>query len=407
MNLALSPAERAFRDEVRVWLADNLPEGWGLTGYREPETFEEKLEFAKGWERTLADAGWAGISWPKEYGGRGATLMEQVIFHQELAAARAPQISVNFVGINLAGPTIMAHGSDEQKSRYLPKILTLEELWCQGFSEPNAGSDLAGLQTRAELEGERFVVNGQKVWTSYAHAADWCLLLCRTDPDVPKHKGLSYLLVDMHSSGIEPRPLKQVTGEAEFNEVFFTDVEVPKENLLGEMNLGWTYANTTLANERGPAFLAHQIRFRNQLDDMVSMAKRLRRDGMPLSRHPAFRSQIAKAYADLEVMRSIGLRLVTSIMRHGRPGVEGSIAKLYWSEMVRRMNLLALQMEGEQGMLDGEDSELSGKWQRGFLASFAQTIAAGSTEIQKNIISERVLGMPRGEVWAPREKAKA
>jgi alkylation response protein AidB-like acyl-CoA dehydrogenase len=407
MDLALTPQELSFRDEVRVWLADNLPEGWGLTGYREPQTFEEKLEFARGWERTLADAGWAGISWPKEYGGRGATLMEQVIFHQEMARARAPMISVNFVGINLAGPTIMAHGSEEQKSRYLPKILRLEELWCQGFSEPNAGSDLAGLQTRAELRDGRFVVNGQKVWTSYAHAADWCLLLCRTDPDVPKHKGLSYLLVDMHSDGVEPRPLKQVTGEAEFNEVFFTDVEVPKENLLGEMNQGWTYANTTLANERGPAFLAHQIRFRNQLEDMIEMAKRVTRDGVPLSEHSAFRDRIAKAYADLEVMRSIGLRLVTSIMRHGRPGVEGSIAKLYWSEMVRRMTLLALQLEGEAGMLDGDDAELEGRWQRQFLASFAQTIAAGSSEIQKNIISERVLGMPRGEVWAPREKAKA
>ena len=407
MDLALAEHELAFRDEVRAWIAVNLPDGWGEPGFREPETFEERLEFARGWERKLADAGWAGISWPTEYGGRGATLMEQVIFHQEMARARAPQISVNFVGINLAGPTIMAHGTEEQKQRYLPKILTLDELWCQGFSEPNAGSDLAGLQTRAELRDGRFVVNGQKVWTSYAHAADWCLLLCRTDPEAPKHKGLSYLLVDMHSPGIEPRPLKQITGEAEFNEVFFTGVEVPGENLLGELNQGWVYANTTLANERGPAFLAHQIRFRNQLEDMIAMAKRLRRDGMPLSEHPAFRERIAKAYADLEVMRAIGLRLVTSIARHGRPGTEGSIAKLYWSEMVRRMELLALQLEGEDGMLDGEDAELRGRWQRGFLMSFAQTIAAGSSEIQKNIISERVLGMPRGEAWQPREMQKA
>jgi alkylation response protein AidB-like acyl-CoA dehydrogenase len=407
MDLALSPDEVAFRDEVREWIGANLPEGWGDPDYREPRTFEEKLEFAREWERKLADAGWAGISWPKEYGGRGATLMEQVVFHEEMARARAPQITVNFVGINLAGPTIMAHGTEDQKRRLLPRILRLEELWCQGFSEPNAGSDLASLQTRAELRDDHFVVNGQKVWTSYAHAADWCLLLCRTDPTVPKHKGLSYLLVNMHSPGIEPRPLKQITGDAEFNEVFFTDVVVPKENLLGEMNQGWAYANTTLANERGPAFLAHQIRFRNELEDMIAMAKRLRRDGLPLTEHAAFRERIAKAYADLEVMRSIGLRLVTSIMREGRPGTEGSIAKLYWSEMVRRMELLALQLEGEGGMLDGDDAELAGKWQRGFLMSFAQTIAAGSSEIQKNIISERVLGMPRGEVWAPREKAKA
>jgi alkylation response protein AidB-like acyl-CoA dehydrogenase len=404
MDLALSDAELAFRDEVRAWIADNLPEGWGRPGFKEPQRFEEKLEFARGWEKKLAAAGWAGISWPKEYGGRGATLMEQVVFHQEMARARAPMISVNFVGINLAGPTIMAHGSEEQKQRYLPNILTLEELWCQGFSEPNAGSDLAGLQTRAELNGDRFVINGQKVWTSYAHAADWCLLLCRTDPDVPKHKGLSYLLVDMRAPGVEPRPLKQITGEAEFNEVFFTDVEVPRENLLGELNQGWTYANTTLANERGPAFLAHQIRFRNRLDDLIAMAKRVEREGVPLSKHPAFRDRLAKAYADVEVMRVIGYRTVTSILRHGRPGLEGSIAKLYWSEMVRRMELLALQMEGEAGLLDGDDSIDDGKWQRGFLSSFAQTIAAGTSEIQKNIISERVLGMPRGEQWAPREK---
>src|SRR3989449_9003396 len=188
MDLAFSEAELAFRDDVRVWLVDNLTEGWGLSGYREPQTFEEKLEFARDWERTLADAGWAGISWPKEYGGRGATLMEQVIFHEEMARARAPQISVNFVGINLAGPTIMAHGTEEQKRRYLPPILSMEEIWGQGFSEPNAGSDLANAQTRADLVDDHFVVNGQKIWTSFAHVADWCMLLCRTDQQARKHK---------------------------------------------------------------------------------------------------------------------------------------------------------------------------------------------------------------------------
>ncbi|HEX9712922.1 MAG TPA: acyl-CoA dehydrogenase family protein [Actinomycetota bacterium] len=404
MDLAFTADEERFRAEIRAWIAGHLPAGWGEPGFREPDSFEERLEFARAWESTLADAGWAGISWPVEYGGRGATLSEQIIFHEEMARARAPRIFINFVGINLAGPTIMAHGSEEQKRRYLPKILDMSEIWCQGFSEPNAGSDLAGLQTRAVLEGDRFIVNGQKIWTSFAHVADWCLLLCRTDPDAPKHKGLSYLLVDMRTPGIEPRPIKQVTAEAEFDEVFFTDVEVPASNLLGELNRGWLYAGTTLSNERGPAFLAHQIRFQNVLADILDLAKRTTRDGVPASQHPAFRERLAKAYAEVEIMRYIGYRIVTAIKRNGQPGVEGSVAKLYWSEMVRHFQETALAVTGLAGLLDFDDAPDQGKWQRGYLMSFAQTIAAGSSEIQKNIISERVLGMPRGEVWAPKER---
>ena len=406
MDLAFSPEETKFRGEIRAWIQDNLPAGWGTPAFKEPKTFDERLVFSRAWEKKLAEAGWAGISWPKEYGGRGATLMEQIIFHEEMAAARAPQIFINFVGINLAGPTMMAHGSEEQKKRYLPKILDMSEVWCQGFSEPNAGSDLANVQTKAVLDGDHFIVNGQKIWTSFAHVADWCLLLCRTDSTVAKHKGLSYLLVDMHSDGIEPRPLKQITGDAEFDEVFFTDVRVPRAQLLGEMNLGWTYANTTLANERGPAFLAHQIRFRNSLQDMFATAKRTIRDGVPVSEHPAFRERLAKAYAEVEIMRYIGYRMVTSILRNGRPGTEGSVAKLYWSEMVRRFQETSIAIAGLGGVLDEEDGIDEGKWNRGFSMSFAQTIAAGSSEIQKNIISERVLGMPRGEVWSPKPKEK-
>jgi alkylation response protein AidB-like acyl-CoA dehydrogenase len=277
----------------------------------------------------------------------------------------------------------------------------MDEIWCQGFSEPNAGSDLANVQTRAVADGDHFVVNGQKVWTSYAHVADWCLLLCRTDPTIAKHKGLSYLIVDMRTPGVDPRPLRQITGESEFNEVFFTDVVVPRANLVGELGMGWTYANTTLAHERGPAFLAHQIRFRNHLLDLAEQAKSRTRDGVALSKHPAFRERLAASFAEVEVMRAIGLRMVTGILRAGRPGLEASMAKLYWSEMVRRMNLLALDMEDAEGMLYGDDAPRAGRWQNGFLSSFAQTIAAGSTEIQKNIISERILGMPRGETWTP------
>jgi alkylation response protein AidB-like acyl-CoA dehydrogenase len=407
MDLALSPDELAFRDEIRTWISGNLPDGWGGPNHREPRTLEERLAVARDWEGRLAAGGYSGISWPKEFGGAGLSLMQQVIFHEEMARARAPQISVNFVGINLSGPTIRIYGNDEQRARYLPPILTMEEIWCQGFSEPNAGSDLANVQTRAVIDGDEFVLNGQKVWTSYAHIADWCLVLCRTDPKAPKHKGLSYVIVDMKTPGIDARPLRQITGDAEFNEVFFTDVRVPRENLLGELGMGWTYANTTLAHERGPAFLAHQIRFRNYLKDLIEQAKARTRDGVALSKHPAFRERIAASYAEVEVMRAVGLRMVTGILKNGRPGLEASMAKLYWSEMVRRMNLLALQMEGMAGLLYGEDSPREGRWHDGYLSSFAQTIAAGSSEIQKNIIAERILGMPRGEVWAPKPKEPA
>jgi alkylation response protein AidB-like acyl-CoA dehydrogenase len=402
MDLSLSPEELAFRDEVRAWIADNVTDEWRRFGSAGPEDLDERVAMAKAWERRLAEGGYAGISWPTEYGGRGATLNQQVIFHEEMAKARAPQISVNFVGINLAGPTIRIHGSDTQRARYLPKIITTDEIWCQGFSEPNAGSDLANVQTKAVLDGDRYVVNGQKVWTSYAHVADWMLCLVRTDPSAPKHKGLSYLIIDMKSPGVEPRPMRQVTGESEFNEVFLTDVEVPAENIVGEPGQGWTYANTTLAHERGPAFLAHQIRFRNYLNDLMDQARTRTRDGVPLSKHPAFRERLAASFAEIEVMRAIGYRMVTGILRTGRPGLEASMAKLYWSEMVRRMSSLALQMEGAAGILDGADANEDGRWQRGYLSAFAQTIAAGSTEIQKNIIAERILGLPRGEVWQPR-----
>lgn len=402
MDLSLAPDEIAFRDEIRAWIATHLPEGWGAPGHRPPTDFDERVAFAKVWERTLFDAGYAGISWPAEYGGRGATLMQQVIFHEEMARARAPQVSVNFVGINLAGPTIRIHGSETQKQRYLHKILPMDEVWCQGFSEPNAGSDLANVQTRADADGDTFVVNGQKVWTSYAGIADFILCLVRTDATVAKHKGLSYLIIDMKTPGIEVRPLRQITGESEFCEVFFTDCVVPAENLVGELNMGWTYANTTLSHERGPAFLAHQIRFRNALLDLLEHSKTVMRDGAPISEHPVFRDRLAASFAEVEIMRFLGYRMVTSILRHGRPGTEASVMKLYWSELVRRANLLAQQIEGAAGMLYGDDAYEHGRAQDGYLASFAQTIAAGSSEIQKNIISERILGMPRGEVWAPK-----
>ena len=398
MDLALSEAELAFRDDVRVWLVDNLPEGWGLTGYREPQSFEEKLEFAKGWERTLADAGWAGISWPKEYGGRGATLMEKVVFHEEMARARAPQLSVNFVGINLAGPTIMAHGTEEQKRRYLPPILTMEEIWCQGFSEPNAGSDLASVQTRAELRGDRFVVNGQKVWTSFAHVARWCILLTRTDAAESAHAGLTYLIVDMQSPGIEVRPLRQITGDAEFNEMYFTEVRVPRANLLGEVGGGWRVAMTTLMHERATLGVGLQVQLRIALDELRALSRTILVDGLPRSADPLVRQRIAQLVIEVEAMRINGLRGLTRMLQGEQPGPEGSVNKLMWSELNQRIAETALELLGPYGTLaEGEQrSPHSGRWAYGYLRSRANSIEGGTSEVLRNILAERVLGLPRG-----------
>jgi alkylation response protein AidB-like acyl-CoA dehydrogenase len=375
-----------------------VPKEWSDPTWREPSTVAERVALQRWWERQLFEAGFAGLHWPKEYGGRGASLMEQVIFQEELARFNTPPLMLTFVGLNLAGPTLMRHGTEEQKRRHLPRILAMEEIWCQGFSEPNAGSDLAAVRTRAVLEGDHFVVNGQKVWTSFAHFADWCLLLCRTDPTVPKHKGLSYLLVDMRSPGIEVRPLRQITGESEFNEVFFTDVRVPRENLVGELNQGWTIALTTLAHERGTAFLGSQIRHRRAVERLVETARQLSVDGRPLTEDPVVRQRLAQAFVECEVMRFMGLRSLTTVLRTGMPGPDGSMAKLFHSEAERRFARLAVDIGGVASLLGQDDPGVvgQGRFDEHFLTTFALTIAAGTTQIQKNILAERVLGLPRG-----------
>jgi len=375
-----------------------VPAEWQKPGWREPHALAERVALQRWWEDKLRDAGFAGLHWPKEYGGRGATLMEQVIFQEELARFNAPPLMLNFVGVNLAGPTLMHHGTEAQKQQHLPRILAMEEIWCQGFSEPNAGSDLAGLRTRAVLDGDTFVINGQKVWTSFAHFADWCLLVCRTDPRVAKHKGLSYLLVDMHSPGIEVRPLRQITGDSEFNEVFFTDVRVPRENLVGELNQGWTIALTTLAHERGTAFLATQIRHRRNVEQLAAAARETSCDGGVAADDPVMRQRIAQAYIDCEVARYMGLRSLTTVLRTGMPGPDGSMAKLFHSEAERRFQRLAVDLGGVASLLGENDPGVfdMGKHDERFLTTFALTIAAGTTQIQKNILAERVLGLPKG-----------
>jgi alkylation response protein AidB-like acyl-CoA dehydrogenase len=388
MDLAYSPAEERFRSELRTWLAEHpLPP--------EPTGLDAWVAHGKAWQRTLYEAGWCGVHWPVAYGGRGASLIEQIIFQEEMARAGAPQL-INLAGLTMGGPVLIAHGSEAQKQRYLQKILAAEEIWCQGFSEPNAGSDLAALRTRAVVDGDDFVVNGQKVWTSYAGYADWCMLLVRTDPEAPKHKGITFLLVDMRSPGVTVRPLRQISGDDDFNEVFFEDVRVPRANVIGAVNQGWDIAITTLMHERQTLTYSRQLQSRVALERLLRLARRWP-EGRPLAGQPLARQQLAAAVIDSETMRYTALRNLTKVLRGGTPGPEGSVEKLFWSEMYQRMLEQAVGLEGPFGQLLGDSPHAvdGGRWPHLMLYSRGRTIAAGSSEIQRNIIAERVLGLPR------------
>ncbi len=393
MDLNLTSDELQFRDELRAWLASNVPEEWDEV--RE-ESLEERFDFLKSWQRKLYEAGWAGISWPKEYGGRGASLMQQVIFWQEMAQAGAPPMA-NVLGLGIIGPTIIAFGTEAQKKRFLKKILSAEEIWCQGFSEPNAGSDLASLQTEARLDGTHYIVNGQKVWTSYGWAADWCELVVRTDPNVPKHKGLTVLMVEMKTPGVDVRPLRQMTGETEFNEVFFRDVRVPVENVVGKVNDGWDVAIGTLMHERGTFGAGLQIIYKRNMDRLIELARTLRRNGQPAAQDPLVRQKLAQCYAEVEIMRLNQMRAFSRISATGVPGPEGSIMKIFWSELNQRFQQIAQELLGPFGQLTSADSYAidNGAWSYGYLRSRGNTIEAGTSEIQRNIIGHFVLGLPR------------
>ena len=378
MDFSYTPAEQAFRAELRAWLAANLP--------REPlpETLEAEAAYLTAWQRRCFDAGWAAVHWPREYGGRGATLTETAIYQEEMARARAPQM-MNRVGINNVGPTLIAHGSEAQRRRYLAKILSAEEVWCQLYSEPNAGSDLAAVRTRAERHGDHFVVDGQKVWTSYAQCAAFGILLARTDPAAPAHRGISCLLVDMRSPGITIRPLRQLTGSAEFSETFFDHVVVPRENLIGPENEGWKVATTTLAHERGTAFsFKEQVLHRIYADELGEL---LRARGR--ASDPTLRQRYAARVIDVEIMRLHNCRTMTRLARGELPGAESSIVKLFWADLTQELTALALDALGA-------DAQLGGRWQQRMLWSRCASIAGGTNEIQRNIIAQRVLGLPRG-----------
>jgi alkylation response protein AidB-like acyl-CoA dehydrogenase len=387
VDLSFTPEELAFSRDVREWLAANL---------ELPPSFSslaEEIEWGRKWQARLAADRWVGIHWPAEYGGRGASPVQVAIFNMEYARSRALQ-PVNRVGINLAGPTLLAHGTDEQKQRWLPSILDAREIWCQLFSEPEAGSDLAALRTTATPVEGGWVLSGQKVWTSYAQFARWGICLARTDPELPKHKGISYLVVDMETPGIEIRPLVQITGEAEFNEVFFDDVFVASDHLVGGLNQGWAVANTTLAHERGTAFpFKEQVVHEVYLDELYGLAHELERlDELDVA------DALAQSFVELRVLRLHNWRTLSRLSRGLEPGPESSWVKLAWTDMTQQLSSRAVELLGPAAPLwRGADANpAGGKWQRQWLWSKAASIAGGTSEVQKNIIAERILGLPRG-----------
>jgi alkylation response protein AidB-like acyl-CoA dehydrogenase len=399
VDLNESPEHRAYRAKVRSWFEQNKPGPL--------ETLEER----RAWHRKLYDAGFVGMGWPKQYGGQEASPIEQAIVGEEMARSGAPG-TINGLGIGFIGPTLIAHGTDAQKERYVKKILTAEELWCQLYSEPGSGSDLASLKTTAVRDGDHYVVNGQKVWSSQAYNADYAILLARTDSTVPKHQGISYFILDMHAPGVEVRRLKQITGGAEFCEEFLTNVRVPVENRIGEEGEGWKLAQTTLGFERGGSLLARATRHRTVLNRLIEVCQTLPHNGGVAIDDPLVRQKIGKMIAETEVLRYASLRLLSKLQKGERPGPESSVDKLYYSEMDKRHQELIQEILGPFGQMveglpaeldlgtsatrDGEDS-----WAYNFLWSRAGTIYSGSSEIQKNIIGERVLKLPR-EVRADR-----
>ncbi len=393
MNLNLSPEELQFRDELREWLRANVPRDW--SEWRE-KPIEESFQYLRAWQRKLHEGSWAAVSWPKEYGGRSATLTQQAIFWEEMTRVEAPPMA-NTLGLGLIGPTIIAYGTAAQKKRFIPNILSAKEIWCQGFSEPNAGSDLASLQTEARLDGDHYIVNGQKVWTSYGWVGDWCELVVRTDPNAPKHKGLTVLLIDMKSPGVEVRPLRQMTGESEFNEMFFHDVRVPVENVLGKVNDGWNVAVGTLMYERGSFGARLHPLFKRNISRLIELSRKFQKNGHPAAQDPLTRQKLAQCYAEIEIMRLNQLRAFSRITATGAPGPEGSIQKIFWSELNQRLQQVAQEMLGPYGQLLGGDSRAvdKGIWSYGYLRARGNTIEAGTSEVQRSIIGHFVLGLPK------------
>jgi alkylation response protein AidB-like acyl-CoA dehydrogenase len=391
MDFAYSREDEAFRRTLRAWLGANRPARAERVPHDDASLAEE-VAFLRAWQQRLHAAGYVGLLWPREYGGHGARPTQQAILNAELARARAPQL-INRVGVNNTGPTLIAHGTEAQKRRFLPKILSAEELWCQLFSEPNAGSDLAALRTRAEPRGDGFIVSGQKVWTSYAQWSKWAILLARTDPNLPKHRGLTYFILDMESPGITIRPLRQITGSTEFSEVFLEDVPVPRAHVVGDVNQGWEIAMTTLAHERGTGFaFKEQVLQKIAVEELVRLACARGR-----AADPRLRQELARCWIDVEIMGLMNCRTLTGLERGETPGAESSLVKLFWAALTQRLHELGLALEGPHAQLVAGSAHAleDGRWQQAFLWSRVGAIAGGTSEVQANIIAERLLGLPR------------
>ncbi|MGH7933828.1 MAG: acyl-CoA dehydrogenase family protein [Candidatus Binataceae bacterium] len=394
MDFNYSPEQEAYRMHVRAWLEANQPPP--LTAEEKERVNEDLLwERNKKWHKKLYAGGWVGLNWPKEYGGRGATFIEQVLFQQELARLNLP-MGINVLGIIMTGPALMQWGTDEQKKRYLQPIIAADEIWCEGMSEPGAGSDLASIQTRAELDGDYFILNGQKLWTTHAHRSDFCQLFVRTDPDLPKHKGMSCLLVDMKSPGVTVKPLKQITGDAEFNEIFFEDARVPKENLLGPLNAGWQVLVSTLMHERfgiSETIGGTEV----VLAQLIELAKLVRLNGNRAAEDDEIRQQIAQFTIEVNAKKYNGLRAMTKRLKGQQPGAESSIGKLVSTELLQRMTKFAARLLGPYAFLERRSRFApDGDWMRRILQVESMTIAGGTSSVQKNMIGERVLQLPKG-----------
>ncbi|HEV7733411.1 MAG TPA: acyl-CoA dehydrogenase family protein [Candidatus Binatia bacterium] len=394
MEIRFTAAEESFRAEARAWLETNMPR----TSRPEIADLAARRAYDMGWQRRMYDAGWAGINWPKEYGGRGASLMEQIIWYEEYARVGAPDVTTGFVGLKHAGPTLIACGTEAQKSYHLPRILRGDIVWCQGFSEPNAGSDLANLQCRAIIDGDDLVITGQKIWTSFGHIAEVQELLVRTDPDAPKHKGITWVICPMGVPGIDIRPIKTLAGNSDFCEVFYDNVRIPLANVVGKLNDGWRVAMATLSFERGTAFMSEQVRMAHRMDELIAVARRV---PGPNGHERAIDDdeiarRLAMARAEVEAMRSMTYRSLSLAARTGMPGAEASMIRLFFSELIQRIDVLAMDILGADAITSfSADGASRNEWGERYLTGLSQTIGGGTKEIQRNIIGERVLGLPR------------
>jgi alkylation response protein AidB-like acyl-CoA dehydrogenase len=393
LDLRYSESDEKFRGEFRAWLSEAVPAHGDPPP---PGDWAPRREYDTGWQRKLFDAGYAGINWPAEYGGRDASLTEQLVYHEEYARAAAPYIGVNFVGMLHGGPTLIAEGSEEQKARHVPRILRGEEVWCQGFSEPAAGSDLASLRARAERDGDEYVVNGHKVWTSFAQVSDYCELLVRTDPDAPKHRGISWLILPMNAPGIEIRPLRTLVGEGEFSEVFLDNVRVPVENRVGAENDGWRVTNVTLRFERGTAFASEMYQLQEFLADLVQLARRVTRHDARAWDDAALRRELGHMQAELDALWAMVKLSVSEAGQTGVPGLGGSAIKLFYTELYQRLGELGMRVLGRAALSREDVAGLPSRLILGkAMQSLSLTIAAGTSQIQRNIIAERILGLPK------------